>query len=88
MIRDVKSGENQGELSEIEMPKPFHKRLIISPDVRWKSVFDIWVLLFVGYSCIWNILVFAYTFTPNPSLDAFNLVIEFVFVLDFFLTFF
>ena len=63
-------------------------RLIISPDVRWKSVFDIWVLLFVGYSCICNILVFAYTFTPNASLYHFNLVIEFVFVLDFFLTFF
>ena len=81
-------GESQGETTEVELPKPFHMRLIISPDVRWKSVFDIWVLLFVGYSCIWNILVFAYTFTPNTSLDYFNLVIEFVFVLDFFLTFF
>jgi hypothetical protein len=73
---------------ELEKPKPFYKRLIISPDARWKSVFDIWVLLFVGYSCIWNILVFAFNFTPSKSVDGFNLFIEVVFQLDFFLTFF
>jgi hypothetical protein len=73
---------------EVEMPKPFLKRLIISPDAKWKSVFDIWVLLFVGYSCIWNILVFAFTFTTSKNLEYFNLIIEFVFQLDFFLTFF
>lgn len=87
-LKESKVNEGQMDTAEMELPKPFHMRLIISPDVRWKSVFDIWVLLFVGYSCIWNILVFAYTFTPNSSLDYFNLVIEFVFVLDFFLTFF
>lgn len=83
------NGKSMAEGSlEHELPKPFHKRLIISPDARWKSVFDIWVLLFVGYSCIWNILVFAFSFTPNKNLDVFNLIIEFVFQLDFVLTFF
>jgi hypothetical protein len=33
-------------------------------------------------------LVFAFTFTPNSKLDIFNLIIEFAFQLDFFLTFF
>jgi len=79
---------SQGEQLEAPLPMPLHKRLIISPDVKWKSVFDIWVLLFVGYSCIWNILVFAFTFTPNKNLDWFNLMIEVVFQMDFFLTFF
>jgi hypothetical protein len=73
---------------EAELPKPFYKRLIISPDARWKSFFDIWVLLFVGYSCIWNILVFAFNFSPGDKIEWFNLIIEFVFVADFFLTFF
>jgi hypothetical protein len=80
--------DGQMEVELVEMPKPFLKRLIISPDAKWKSVFDIWVLLFVGYSCIWNILVFAFPFTASKKLDYFNLLIEFVFQLDFFLTFF
>jgi hypothetical protein len=73
---------------KLEIKKPFYKRLIISPDARWKSVFDIWVLLFVGYSCIWNILVFAFNFSPKEGIEVFNLMIEIVFQLDFFLTFF
>lgn len=34
--------------------------LIISPDSQWKSIFDMIALMFVGYSCIWNVMYFAF----------------------------
>jgi hypothetical protein len=85
---DVKDKDGDAGQIELEKHKPFYKRLIISPDAKWKSVFDIWVLLFVGYSCIWNILVFAFTFTPGLGLKYLNVATEVIFYLDFFLTFF
>ena len=61
---------------------------MISPDAKWKSVFDVWVLLFVGYSCIWNILVFAFTFDPKVGFFVLNEVTEWIFRIDFILSFF
>ena len=66
--------------------------LIISPDSQWKSIFDLWVLLFVGYSCIWNVLYFAFPMdetTPSfRAIKLFNQISEGVFYVDFILSFF
>lgn len=51
-------------------------------------MFDVAVLLLVGYSCCWNIFYFAFPFDPGEALVIGNLIVEYIFVLDFFLNFF
>jgi len=41
----------------------------------------------VGYSCSWNIFYFAFPFSPGLGLEYFNLFVEYIFILDFFLNF-
>ena len=36
------------------------ERIIIAPEAKWKSIFDISILLLVGYSCIINIMFVSY----------------------------
>lgn len=51
-------------------------------------MFDVFVLLLVGYSCCWNIFYFAFPIDPAPLLDYWNLIVEIIFILDFILNFF
>lgn len=68
----------------------FKERLIIHPDNKLKSIFDIFVLLLVFYSCIINVILVAYI-EDLPETSALyivnNYVLENFFYLDFFLSF-
>ena len=56
--------EQPGDESVVQ--KSFVERyLIISPESKWKSIFDIFILFMVGYSCFVNMFAFAYEF-PTP----------------------
>ena len=71
------------------MKKSWKERLIIHPESKKKSLFDITVLLLVGYSCVINTVLVAYIETPDPGLKLFNdSFVETMFYLDFILSFF
>lgn len=90
-----KSLLDQNKKKEDEAPVEkilWYKLLIISPEAQWKSMFDLWVLLFVGYSCIWNVLYFAFPINEDTKsfkrLKLFNNISESIFYADFVLSFF
>ena len=66
------------------------ERLIIHPDNKLKSVFDMFVLMLVGYSCIINVILVAFI-DELPEDDSLyivnNYILENFFYLDFFLSF-
>ena len=67
-----------------EEKKTWKERLIIPPEAKWKSVFDIFILILVGYSCIINIMLVSFIDIPRPSLVHFNnAFVEVLFYLDF-----
>lgn len=68
--------------------KSCSERMLISSESKWKSIFDIWILLLVGYSCIFNIFVVAFDVDQPLLLELFNDAVEILFVVDFFLNFF
>ncbi len=45
--------------------KTCKERMIIPWDATWKSVFDIWMLLLVGYSCFFT--MYEITFSPEQT---------------------
>jgi hypothetical protein len=54
---------SEQESEEEPVKKSFVERyLIISPEAKWKSIFDIIILFMVGYSCFVNMFAFAYDF--------------------------
>ena len=54
------------EESEEEVEKiPFKERIIIKYDAPWKSVFDVVILLLVGYSCITSLFYVAFVSPTN-----------------------
>ena len=61
--------------------------LIISPESKWKSIFDIIILLMVGYSCFVNMFSFAYDFSSPKALEVTDEIVENFFRADFFLNF-
>ena len=67
---------------------PFLQRIIIMPESKWKPIFDIWILLLVGYSCIFNILVVSFPIEESKRLQVVNQIIEAFFYTDFTLNFF
>jgi hypothetical protein len=80
---------------EKDIPKEkilWYQLLIISPDSQWKSSFDLMVLLFVGYSCIFNVLYFAFPIDESTNgfkkIDLFNKISEVIFYVDFIFSFF
>lgn len=54
-------------------------------------MFDAIVLIFIAYSCIWNVLVFSFPMDETTSqyrnIEYFNYFVEFIFWADFVLTF-
>ena len=62
------------------------QRIIIPPEAKWKSIFDIFILLLVGYSCIINIIFVSYVDFPEEGLTLFNnTFVEGLFYIDFIL---
>ena len=78
--------EESSEESVVQ--KSFVERyLIISPERKWKSIFDIIILFMVGYSCFVNMFSFAYDFPPPYGLEITDEIVENFFRADFFLNF-
>ena len=80
--------EGKEKMKNLDKKISFRERLIISPDAQWKSIFDIIVLVLVGFSCISNMLIFAYPITFSEFLKTFLIMMEFIFGLDLVLNFF
>ena len=62
--------------------------MVISKDNTLKAVFDVTVLLFVGYSCVTCVFYAAFNETNNELVEKFDIGIEFLFGVDLFLNFF
>ena len=61
--------------------------MIIAPERKWKSIFDIFILFMVGYSCFVNMFAFAYDFQSPDALQITDEIVENFFRIDFFLNF-
>ena len=65
--------------------------MIIPTDAQWKSMFDAIVLILIAYSCIWNVLLFAFPIDESTKqykvITIINIFVEGMFWTDFFLTF-
>ena len=66
---------------------PFKERIIIRHDAPWKSVFDVVILLLVGYSCITSLYYVAFISPVNLMHIVFDWVVEAAFYTDLFLNF-
>ena len=79
---------SEQESEEEPVKKSFVERyLIISPEAKWKSIFDIIILFMVGYSCFVNMFAFAYDFQSPDALLVTDEIVENFFRVDFFLNF-
>lgn len=61
--------------------------MIIHPDNKMKSFFDVGILFMVGYSCFVNMFAFAYDFESPLGLQITDEIVEYFFRADFFLNF-
>ena len=88
--KSVKELEKIKQVKNIEAPQKltFKERIIISSDSKVKSVFDVFILLLVGYSCATNIYYVAFGTPTSPITLTVNHIIEAFFYMDFFLNFF
>jgi hypothetical protein len=67
--------------------KTWKERIIIAHDSKWKAIFDVFILLLVGYSCVKTVYYLA--FEPKKDDNGFNLNLigEYLFGLDLILNF-
>jgi len=45
---------------------PIKERIIISANSKWKAIFDVMILLLVGYSCVMSMFYAAFSTIENP----------------------
>jgi|TARA_B110000977_G_C10894669_1_gene422810 hypothetical protein len=58
-------------------------KMIIHPDSSWKALFDVWILLLVGYSCISNIYFTAFNVPKTTLTNIVFWIVEVFFYFDF-----
>lgn len=80
------SAEDQQEEEPVEKI-PFKERIIIRADATWKSVFDVAILLLVGYSCISSLFYVAFDMPTNYVHIVFDWIVEVCFYTDLGLNF-
>jgi len=68
--------------------RSFKDRLIISSENKFKSFFDVWVLVLVGYSCITSMYYVAFTKPSNRFHILWDDIVEYHFYIDIILSFF
>lgn len=84
----AQQGEPDSEQSERPTEKlPFKERIIIRADASWKSVFDVFILFLVGYSCITSLFYVAFDGPSHILHRAFDWIVEVFFYLDLLLNF-
>ena len=67
--------------------KGWKEKIIIDPDNKVKAVFDITLLLLVGYSCVTSVFYVAFSATETDFATYFDPIVEFFFILDLCLNF-
>jgi len=72
---------------QIDAPDFLHK-LIIPPENKYKSIFDVFVLILVAYSCIQSILNMTFNIEQSDGMFIVFYAVESCFYLDFILSFF
>lgn len=65
----------------------FHK-FIISPDAKWKTIFDVVILVLVAYSCITNILFITLPISRSYFFEVIFWIVELFFYFDFVMNWF
>ena len=61
-IRKPRSDKKDDKLIDKNKKKlSFKERIIIEPERRWKTIFDVIVLILVGYSCVTNVYYVAFS---------------------------
>ena len=68
--------------------RPLLDRLIIPENSQLKAIFDVWILLLVGYSCFTSVFYVAFDSPSNLGQQVFDFIVEGFFWLDFTLNFF
>ena len=66
---------------------PIKERIIISANSKWKAIFDVMILLLVGYSCVMSMFYAAFSTIENPLIMVIDQVIEGFFWMDFIMNF-
>ena len=80
--------ESQESEEEIVAEKiPLKERIIIRHDAGWKSVFDVVILLLVGYSCITSLYYVAFISPVNFFHVLFDWIVEAAFYTDLLMNF-
>jgi len=64
------------------------EKLIISSEAKWKSFFDIWILLLVGYSCFTSIYYVAFSAPTTTIHYIWHYTVEAFFWTDLLFNFF
>lgn len=67
--------------------KSWKEKIIIRVDSKWKPIFDIFILIFVGYSCITTLYYIAFEEPKDPIHKLWDEFVEIGFYTDFFLNF-
>jgi hypothetical protein len=73
---------------ELKNNVSFKEWIIIEPESKWKTIFDVIVLILVGYSCVTNIYYVAFSQPTSNLATIIYWVVEIFFYLDFVLNFF
>ena len=58
--------KNVGSKQRQKKKKTFTDYILISADSKWKSFFDIWILVLVGYSCFSSLFYVAFETPTDP----------------------
>jgi len=66
----------------VKKNKSFKERILIPHDSQWKAIFEVFILLLVGYSCVTSMLYTAFVTPSNSHIKIFEEVVEYLFMLD------
>ena len=85
---DLKQSEK--DTQELDRPNDltYFQSFIIHPDTKWKSIFDVWILMLVGYSCITNIYFTAFSVDKTLEDEIIFWIVEIFFYFDFIFSWF
>jgi hypothetical protein len=75
-------------ITEIPPDANMLHKYIIHPDEKWKSFFDVFILLLVAYSCITNLYVTAFSVEKTESDEYIFWIVEVFFYFDFIFSWF
>ena len=81
-------GEDKVNKEEVKNEKmPIKERIIISANSKWKAIFDVLILLLVGYSCVMSMFYAAFSTIDDHIIIIIDQVVEGFFWMDFILNF-